>query len=260
MKPITVVVISTHNERQTKFAIEKTLENCPHIEDVIHFGNKRIVDYGLFVPIRDLKYFDYNHFLLKCCYQFVKTDFMLHIQPDGMAINKELWTDEFLKYDYIGAPWIDERVGNGGFSLRSAKLLDACRDANVKMPYVIEEKQHINEDGVICKFDSEYLDVFHKIKIAPFELASKFSREMRDFEGATFGFHGTWNLPLFFTRKEIEEFMDGYYEYSPGRKSTWDLYIDEVYKIGFDQAFKNLKIKSNEANEKLLQQLYKQNI
>ncbi len=236
--------MSSHNAKMTKFAIERTLENTPYVEDVIHFGKERVIDYGLFIPIRDLTYFDYNHLLLKCCYQFVKTDFMLHIQPDSMAMNRELWTDEYLKYDYIGAPWIDERVGNGGFSLRSAKLLDACRDANVKMPYVIEEKQHINEDTVICKFDREYLDVFHKIKIAPFQLAKVFSREMRDYEGSTFGFHGTWNLPLFFQKEVVEELMQGYYDYSETRKMTWNAYIEDVYKIGFEEAFKKLKEKA----------------
>lgn len=241
MNLVTIVIISSHNEKLTKFAIEKTLENTPYVEDVIHFGKERVIDYGVFVPIRDLKYFDYNHFLLKCCYQFVRTDFMLHIQPDSMAMNKELWTDEFLKYDYVGAPWLDTRVGNGGFSLRSSKLLDALRDGDIKMPYVIEEKQHINEDGIIGKYQKEYLEIFHKINIAPFNLANKFSREMRDYEGKTFGFHGTWNFPLFFSKEEVLQLMDGYYDYSTERKITWETYINEVYEIGFEKAFANLK-------------------
>jgi len=241
VKPITVVIISTINEKLVKFAVEKTLENCPHVEDVIHFGSKRLIDYGVFIPIKELTYFDYNHLLLKSCYQFVKTDFMLHIQQDAMAIDKTLWTDEFLNYDYIGAPWLDGRVGNGGFSLRSAKLLDACRDHHIKMPYVIEEKQHINEDAVICKYEREYLEVFHKISFAPFDIANRFSREMRDYENKTFGFHGTWNFPLYFSKEEIEEMMDDYYSHNINRKVTWDNYIKEVYRVGFDQAFKNLK-------------------
>ena len=45
---------------------------------------------------------------------------------DGAA-----WRPEFLDYDYIGAVWphvLDKyNVGNGGFSLRSKALLEACR-------------------------------------------------------------------------------------------------------------------------------------
>ena len=67
-----------------------------------------------------------NHLLLK---KYIDTDFCLIIQGDGFVIHPENWTDEFLKYDYIGAPWRNLahysfiRVGNGGFSLRSKKLL-----------------------------------------------------------------------------------------------------------------------------------------
>ena len=71
---------------------------------------------------------------------------MLVIQDDGHIVNPSLWDEEFLKYDYIGLPWPFEdswiekqlkeqrpiirkvypknRVGNGGFSLRSRKFLE----------------------------------------------------------------------------------------------------------------------------------------
>ena len=35
---------------------------------------------------------------------------MLIVQDDGFIINKNLWDEEFLSYDYIGAPWpLDEK-------------------------------------------------------------------------------------------------------------------------------------------------------
>jgi len=60
----------------------------------------------------------------------------LLVQPDGFVINPDKWDNQFFEYDYIGAPWeqvphsyLDpwgkpHRVGNGGFSFRSKKLLD----------------------------------------------------------------------------------------------------------------------------------------
>ena len=43
---------------------------------------------------------------------------------DGYVLNGDAWCDGFLQYDYIGAPWLPSGlVGNGGFSLRSRKLL-----------------------------------------------------------------------------------------------------------------------------------------
>jgi hypothetical protein len=62
------------------------------------------------------------------------------VQYDGMAANKMHWSDDYYNYDYIGAPWPDrftwirpeEKVGNGGFSLRSMKLIEALRDPFIK--------------------------------------------------------------------------------------------------------------------------------
>src|SRR5262249_57014048 len=55
--------------------------------------------------------------------QWLRTDHFLLIQWDGHPVNADAWTDEFLAYDYIGAPWQwyspETRVGNGGFSLPS---------------------------------------------------------------------------------------------------------------------------------------------
>ena len=37
--------------------------------------------------------------------RWLRTDHFLLIQWDGHAVNAAAWTDEFLAYDYIGAPW-----------------------------------------------------------------------------------------------------------------------------------------------------------
>jgi hypothetical protein len=48
-------------------------------------------------------------------------------------VNPAAWDPEFLDWDYIGAKWFwaeaGKRVGNGGFSLRSYKLLEQPMDS-----------------------------------------------------------------------------------------------------------------------------------
>lgn len=65
--------------------------------------------------------------MIKELNKYIETSYVLIIQYDGFILNPDAWTDEFLEYDYIGAPWWytdDCNVGNGGFSLRSKKLLE----------------------------------------------------------------------------------------------------------------------------------------
>ena len=69
----------------------------------------------------------YSAFVLKTLCTHVATAHVLLMQWDGFVFNPEAWRDEFLACDYLGAKWFwgepTRRVGNGGFSLRSRKLL-----------------------------------------------------------------------------------------------------------------------------------------
>jgi hypothetical protein len=140
-----------------------------------------------------------------------KNEFILTIQQDSSIIRPELWNNEFLKYDYIGAPWpieiiqssdmvagkikdIKNTVGNGGFSLRSKKYLQL----SLKMPFY-----HKNEDLNLCIFNYENM-INQGIKLSPPSLAIQFSVEHpipqlnvfdRNFLMTynSFGFHGSFN-------------------------------------------------------------------
>lgn len=204
MKPITLMIVGNTHKNMMDFAISKTIQHCSQIEDVVIFDEKKLR------PNFDIH--DYTYFSLKNMWAFVKTDFVLIIQYDGMAANRTKWTDEFLQYDYIGAPWPDrftwigkdEKVGNGGFSLRSAKLLDALRDPLI---HPRQDPRFANEDAAICQGYSKYLRDKKGIKFAPVELANQFSHEWCNPTGETFGFHGVWNFPLFFTEQECLEYL-----------------------------------------------------
>ena len=131
--------------------------------------------------LRDMRSKDLNN--------YVDTDFVLIFQNDGFISDSSSWTEEFLDYDYIGAPWWyddENNVGNGGFSLRSKKLLE-----------ILSNDSHIKEtdpeDHNICRVYGDYLKETHGIKFAPESLARKFSVENGNFT-SQFGFHGKWHM------------------------------------------------------------------
>jgi hypothetical protein len=125
------------------------------------------------VPIENIDSIEkYSHFFVKKLHNFIETDFVLVIQHDGFILNPEAWTDDFLAYDYIGAPWWyedDNNVGNGGFSLRSKKLLNILyHDDSIR--------EHHPEDHHIARTYGDYLRSLGII-FAPEHVASKFSIE-----------------------------------------------------------------------------------
>lgn len=133
----------------------------------------------------------YARFQVRKLHQVIETDFILNIQADGFVTNASKWTDDFLKYDYIGAPWKSPqgkngaRVGNSGFSLRSAQWHRFS-----SLPYAGIE----NDEGFVYYDDQgddiywtqfnhrwmkkQWLDVYDRfLTIAPLELALQFSLE-----------------------------------------------------------------------------------
>ena len=99
---------------------------------------------------------------------------------------------EFLGCDYLGAPWPDGQggysVGNGGFSLRSRRLLEALQDDRFSV-------RTEAEDVTICGIHRARLESDFGIRFGDVDLARRFSFEMRAIAGVTtFGFHGVFNL------------------------------------------------------------------
>ncbi|MES2225069.1 MAG: DUF5672 family protein [Patescibacteria group bacterium] len=81
---------------------------------------------------------EYSRFCIEELHKYVDTEYVIMIQYDGFILHPELWKQEFLDYDYIGGPMFTTAwkgrpdiplptpliVGNGGFTLRSKKLLE----------------------------------------------------------------------------------------------------------------------------------------
>ena len=169
-----------------------------------------------YVSIRPLNFLEYSRFILEELHQHVDTSHCLIVQADGFALNADLWRDEFLEYDYVGAPWDESvnlgaegrkvadlllsknRVGNGGFSLRSKKLLELTAQIN----FNALDYQTKSEDLIICHYLYDEM-IANGIRFASPELAARFSIEStknlygQDLNSA-FGFHGKHWLPLIF--------------------------------------------------------------
>lgn len=140
---------------------------------------------------------EYSRFILFELWRYITTDFVLLVQYDGYVLRPELWSDEFFQYDFIGAPWIPNthytpqgqeiRVGNGGFSFRSKKLLMAFHELGLK--FTDGGKGFAHEDGQICNYYRKELEDYG-IKFAPVEVAARFSTELTVPETTeSFGFH-----------------------------------------------------------------------
>ena len=134
----------------------------------------------------------YSDFVLKRLHGFIATPFVLLVQWDGYIVDPGRWSDEFLDYDYIGAPWHWHpeamSVGNGGFSLRSRRLLELLAAPDLPDP------GGQPEDHYICRTLRPMLESRHGIRFAPRALADRFAYECSHPEVPTFGFHGLYNM------------------------------------------------------------------
>jgi hypothetical protein len=132
----------------------------------------------------------YSNFLLSKLVDFVESEHCLVIQWDGFVLDGKQWDPRFLSCDYIGAPWPQftdgHDVGNGGFSLRSRKLLQACRDPQFLTGHP--------EDVAICRTNRALLESTHGIRFADAATAGAFSFERTAPTAPTFGFHGIFNM------------------------------------------------------------------
>lgn len=133
---------------------------------------------------------DYSRFVLKSLLPHIGTPYVLLIQWDGYVVNPSAFDPSFLDCDYLGAKWFwyDDgmRVGNGGFSLRSRKLLGALQDPRV----ILRDA----EDTTICRTFRALLEADYGIRFGSEVLVDRFAFEAAYPSGMPFGFHGLYNF------------------------------------------------------------------
>jgi hypothetical protein len=132
----------------------------------------------------------YSDFVLNHLADHVTTSHCLLVQWDGHVLRSDCWRPEFLEYDLVGASWpqfVDGHdVGNGGFSLRSRALLEACRDPGFCQSHP--------EDLAIGRYNRPFLEA-RGLRFAPRSLADAFSAERAGNPTTSFGYHGVWHMP-----------------------------------------------------------------
>jgi len=151
-----------------------------------------------------MDFLGYSKLIIEDLHKHFKTSHCLIVQSDSFVVNSDLWKDEFLDYDYIGGPWPDKikvdsaitldlkknPVGNGGFSLRSQKLVKTTS----KIDFNSLNFPMKAEDVVICYYLYQKM-IDNGIRFAPPKLAAQFSMENVDRLygqdlNTVFGFHG----------------------------------------------------------------------
>ena len=205
MPDVTLIAVSSIKIPETIEALQKSYRK-------IEFGAVKLITHMLPEDLpKEIKFEDcpllndimkYNQYVFKDLGKHVNTSHCLLIQHDSWVLNSNLWSNNWLQWDFCGAPWLwqtnsyitdyDEhiRVGNGGFSLRSKKLLDAPNILGLKLE---QRRGYFNEDGNLTVYHRKKL-LEHGIKYAPVEIASRFSYENPVLENnfgrmKTFGFH-----------------------------------------------------------------------
>ena len=129
----------------------------------------------------------------------VKTSHILFMEWDAGICDPTQWDNAFLEYDYIGAPWWYNdgmNVGNGGFSIRSTKLMKHLSKINI---YPVINNRG---DELICRDYRKRLEA-HGFKWAPEDVAHRFAFERIRNAPASFGYHGTFNWPVVLERRDI---------------------------------------------------------
>jgi hypothetical protein len=197
---VTLVAVSSIKIDETILALTNSMSGIEY-DDVILISHEKPLNLPnniRFEKCSKLSNIDqYNWFMLFDLVDYIKTDYALVVQYDGYVLRPNKWNDEFFKYDYIGAPWpknvhfsngINIRVGNGGFTLRSKKLLNVLND--LKLPFTDNGTGYFNEDGVICNYYRKELEEYG-IKYASPDIAAMFSHESDCDENVEepFGFH-----------------------------------------------------------------------
>lgn len=194
----TAVIIEPRQHKALSFVIHNILENLPDewcilvfhgnenkdfVEEILQmlYAFKHRILSPIQLDITNLTIYQYNKMLVNSnFYKCIPTEIFLIFQTDTMILhqNRHLIND-FLKYDYVGAPWRNGCVGNGGFSLRrKSKMIEICE----KVPHF---NYYFNEDVYFS------LQKLIKIYKPNWRKAMIFSVETIFYE-SSFAIHSPW--------------------------------------------------------------------
>ena len=147
---------------------------------------------------------DYEMDVLRRPPEFVRTGHVLFMEWDSAVLNPLAWNNEWIKLDFIGAPWqphndpgwppcdgITNAVGNGGFSLKSIRFCELCREATEAFK---GDQRMLCSDSWMGRCIRVWMEARGMVYATP-EQAMAFSCENRIYSGE-FGYHGAWTANM----------------------------------------------------------------
>ncbi len=206
LKDVTLVAYSSHEVPETIASLQKCQEGLSFTEVKLlsHERPNNLPENIIYEYAPEINHInDFNLYMFKYLGTHINTSHALYVQAHAWVLHPELWDNTWLQYDYIGAiwPWKDDayiawgsgehiKNGNGGFSLRSKKIMDIPYKHDLPL---LQEQGWANEDGnLVCYFREAMLA--WGIKYAPSEVSARFAYENPVPENnygdmKTFGFH-----------------------------------------------------------------------
>jgi hypothetical protein len=176
MKDLTILIFSGDNSQERsniagRLALYLSRLECP-IKIVTPY--EPIAYEGYWHKIDPMNYSEAMKFQVKGLSKYFDTKYVMHCETDGYPINFDMWSDDFLNFDYIGAPWPshwnlinDGRVGNMGCSIISKKFVDW---------FSVQEYNGMPGDVFICQHLKPKAEA-EGFKYADLQTALRFSKE-----------------------------------------------------------------------------------
>jgi len=227
LKNISLIAVTSGEESESIEALNYSSREINFHKKILFsdkFSNSKIKGINFINIPRLNNISEWGKFIVFDLYKFIESDFIILIHPDGFIVNPSSWTDDFLKYDFIGAPWKIPRdnyscrdiygniirVGNS-VSIRSKKLL--ALPSKLKIKWDNFDHGYPHEDG--------FLNVQHRhllqekgINFPTLDIACKFGREATIPENKNidpFTFH-KWSgknkhFPCFNKKKRMKKFF-----------------------------------------------------
>lgn len=184
--PVTLICVDTVKPRIAERAMQSCLDQAT-FDDVKLLTNDLSRKHAVAIPpINGVE--GYSNFMIRELNKYVNTSHCLVVQWDGYVLNANAWRDEFLKFDYIGSPWQNFQMlgGNGGFTLRSKKLLQILAN------HPFGDNPH-PEDNYICQRHGQELQTMG-VKFCGPEFSGWFSYEGRVWDNNNWvSHHQEWN-------------------------------------------------------------------
>jgi len=201
LRTVSLVCVETRYPALAQYALDRCLAAADFKECLLLTAVRHdLPDYITQVEIAPIGSIEaYSDFMLRDLGRYFSGAQVLVVQWDGFIVDGSRWDPRFLDYDYIGAPWPHRpvAVGNGGFSLRSRRLVEALASMQFDVVHP--------EDYVICELRRDELAA-RGIRFAPADLAGRFAFETVRPATPSFGFHGFFNFDRILTDAELDAY------------------------------------------------------